>query len=141
MALKTYSGSCHCGAVRFEADLDLASGTTRCNCSHCSKWRAWFTLAKGAERFRLVQGADAISEYRWTPPGQPGPFLTFSFCKNCGIRTFAGGELEALGGVFRAVPIATLDDVPADELAAAPVSYIDGRHGRFDQPPEDTRLL
>lgn len=141
MAMKTHHGSCHCGAVRFEADIDLSAGTNRCNCSLCFKSRIWFAFAKGAAAFRLLAGADHLTEYRWTTPERPQPFLTFAFCKTCGIRIFARGELEALGGVFHAVPVVVLDDADADELAAAPVNYVDGRHNHFDRPPADTRLL
>ena len=53
MSLKHVLGSCHCGAVRYEADVDLSKGTIRCNCSICTKARAWFTFA-GGEQFHLL---------------------------------------------------------------------------------------
>jgi hypothetical protein len=137
---KTYHGSCHCGAVRFEADFDLARGTNKCNCSICSKSRTWFAIAPG-NGLRVRQGQDALTEYRWTPPGKPEPFLHFFFCKTCGVRTWASGDHLQLGGLFHAVSVAALDDVDADELAAAPVNYVDGRNDRFDQVPADVRLL
>jgi hypothetical protein len=139
MAVKTYSGSCHCGAVRYEADLDLADGSNRCNCSYCRKARIWFTFAKGAERFRRLEGG-AMTEYRWTPPGQPHPSLTFSFCSVCGVRTFASGELEALGGTFHAVSVPTLDLTEA-ELVAIPVRYVNGRDGRYDEVPAHVEAI
>jgi hypothetical protein len=46
-----------------------------------------------------------------------------------------------MGGRFFAIAVATLDDVDPDELAAAPLKFIDNRHDRFDQAPADTRLL
>jgi hypothetical protein len=31
--VKPYEGGCHCGAVRFAVDIDMAEGGTRCNCT------------------------------------------------------------------------------------------------------------
>ena len=140
MSMKTYSGSCHCGAVRFQAELDFAEGTVKCNCTSCTKARSWLIVAP-ANRFRVVQGEDSQAEYQWTPPGRPNPTVQFHFCKRCGILTPGRGELEAMGGAFYAVQVSLLDDLVPDDLAAAPIRYIDGRHDRFDRQPDDVRFL
>jgi hypothetical protein len=140
MTLKTYSGSCHCGAVRFEADVDLAEGTIKCNCSSCVKARSWLVVAR-SDRFRLTSGIESQANYQWTPPGRTGPTVQYHFCKICGIRTPGRGELEAMGGVFYAVQVPLLEDVDSDELAAAPIRYLDGRQDHFDRAPADTRFL
>jgi hypothetical protein len=134
MSTRTYPGSCHCGAVRFEADIDLAKGTTRCNCSICGKARAWF-LTVTPDQLRLIAGADAQTQYQWKSAGRSESHLRYQFCKTCGIRTFGYA-----GDKFRFVNVAALEVDPA-ELAAAPLRYVDGRNDRFDQPPEDTRLM
>jgi hypothetical protein len=133
MSVETYRGSCHCGAIRFEADLDLEEGSNRCNCSYCAKARAWFAFAKGPERFRLREGA-GISEYRWTPPGDSEPHLTFTFCRTCGVRTYAQGDLDSLGGVFHAISVPALELAP-ERIAEIPVRYINGRDRRYDEAP------
>jgi hypothetical protein len=140
MTLKTYFGSCHCGAVRFEADVDIAAGTIKCNCSSCTKARSWLIFAP-ADRFRCVAGEESQADYEWTPPGREGPTIEFHFCKTCGIRLPARGLLEAMGGAFYAVQVQLLDNVDLEELAAAPINYVDGRHDHYDRPPADTRFL
>ena len=140
MALKTYTGSCHCGAVRFEAELDIAAGTIKCNCSSCTKARSWL-IAVPASRYRLISKARSEADYQWTPPGRPGPSIMFHFCRVCGIRTPGRGEMEAMGGPFYAIQVQLLEGIDVEELAAAPILYVDGRHDRFDRLPADIRLL
>jgi hypothetical protein len=139
MSLKTYSGSCHCGAVRFEADIDLDQGTNRCNCSLCTKARSWFVLVS-PDHFRQTGGADAEAEYQWSPAGHPAPNLHYRFCKSCGVRTAGRGENGPDGGPFIFIAVASLDNVDADQLAKS-IRYVDGRHDRFDRPPDDIRLM
>ncbi len=140
MSLKTYTGSCHCGAITFEADLDLSAGTIKCNCSSCTKARSWLAFAP-ANRYRLTAGASAQANYQWTPPGRPGPTIEFHFCKTCGIRVPARGEIEALGGTVYAIQVQLLDGVAPEELAQVPVQYMDGKHDHYDRAPAETRFL
>ena len=67
MTHQRYHGSCHCRAVRYEAEFDLSAGTNRCNCSICSKARAWFLFVRG-DAFKLVAGEDQLGSYQWLPP-------------------------------------------------------------------------
>lgn len=139
--IKTYHGSCTCGAVRFECDLDLAAGTTRCNCSFCRKARFWMAFAKG-DAFRLLQGAELLSDFQRTLAGQLGPFLHFQFCSRCGVRPFTRGPASAeLGDAFHAVNLACLDDASDEELAAAPIHYADGRNDDWKTTPPVHRFL
>lgn len=132
---KTYHGSCHCGAVRFACELDLAKGTSKCNCSACAKGRFWKAIVL-APSFRLLQGKDALSDYQFG-----SNTIHHLFCRNCGIKPFGNATIEQLGGAFYAVNVACLDDVTPEELAAAPVQYEDGRHDHWDRPPAVTSHL
>lgn len=147
---KTYQGSCHCGAVRFQCELDLAppgersepelpgvwwTSTFRCNCSSCLKTRYWKGFVRGQD-FRLVQGGEAMVDYQY---GERA--IHHVFCRHCGVHPFARASLEQMGGEFYAVNIGCLDDATPEELARAPITYEDGRNDAWDRAPAEIRHL
>ena len=128
MTLKTYHGSCHCGAVRYEADVDLSKGSSRCNCSICRRTRAWGVGIK-PDAFRLIAGEDKLTGYKF---GEAG---VHKFCGVCGTRTFGDFDVPAMGGKTVSIQLATLDATD-EELAATPITYCNGRDNDWWHAPE-----
>jgi hypothetical protein len=133
--LKTYRGSCHCGAIRYEADLDLSLGATKCNCSICAKSRNWGIGIK-PDAFRLLKGENDLSDYQFGSNSVHHPF-----CRHCGVRAFGRGHVPEMGGDFVSIRLATLDDATPAELAAIPVKYCNGRDNDWWHDPAETRHL
>ncbi len=135
MAVKKYSGSCHCGAVKFEADIDLGKGSGKCNCTYCTKIRSWKTFIK-PEAFKLLSGKDSVTEYH----GQ-NPTTQRYFCKTCGVHMYEIGDAEWMGGKFVGIFLSALDDASIDELVSGPMNFSDGRNNNWMHPPADVRNL
>jgi hypothetical protein len=122
-------GSCHCGAVRYEVDIDLAKGGSRCNCTACTKIGQFGAMVK-PPAFRLLVDESAVAVYEWG-----ARISRRHFCPRCGVHLFSRGHLEVLGGDFVSVNLATLDDI---DPAALPVVYWDGRHDNWQAGPRPT---
>ena len=125
---KTYRGSCHCGAVRFEADLDLTQSTYRCNCSICRRTRFWPAIA-APDGFRLVAGEQALVEYRFNTQRNQ-----HFFCRHCGVRAFGVGNETPIGKMV-GVNVGCLEDLTDEALSQLPITYVDGLNDRPAHAP------
>jgi len=81
-ALLTHRGGCHCGAVAFEVQAPAQVTVSECNCSIC-RMTGFLHLIVPANRFRLLQGAEALGEYRFNTGT-----AHHLFCRHCGVKSF-----------------------------------------------------
>lgn len=115
--VKTYTGSCHCGRVRYEVNLDLSKPVISCNCSMCGRSGALLAFVPAAE-FKLLSGEDSLTDYQFNKH-----VIHHTFCKVCGIKPFARGT-SPTGAETRAINTRCLEGV---DLASLQIMPFDGK--------------
>jgi hypothetical protein len=107
-------GSCHCGAVRYTADLDPTEAID-CNCSICRKKGSVLAFTS-PDTFTLETPREALAVYTWNHH-----VIRHQFCKICGCAPFAEGV--GPNGPMVAINLRCADDF---DLGAIKISPFDG---------------
>lgn len=126
----TMEGACHCGAVRFTAELpDGLASARRCTCSMC-RMRGAVAVTCSIRSFHLHQGADKLATYRFNTMA-----AEHHFCSVCGIYTHhkRRSSPEQLG-----INVACLQGLSPFDFAE--VAVYDGERHPSDDPEHRTRI-
>jgi len=76
-------GGCHCGAVRFEAEMpDPPVIALHCNCSVC-RMTGYLHINVAHQKFELLAGRDSLTSYRFGTGA-----AEHLFCSHCGVKSF-----------------------------------------------------
>jgi hypothetical protein len=114
--VKTWSGGCHCGKVRYQVSTDLAQ-VLSCNCSICTK-HGLLVSPVPAEAFKLLSGQDQVREYQFGKKR-----IRHQFCTTCGVESFAHGSMPD-GTPIVAINVRCLEGIDLNALTLTP---FDGR--------------
>lgn len=110
------TGSCHCGRVKFEVDMDLKEAIT-CNCSICHRKGTVLSFVPDSQ-FKLISGEQNLTDYQFGKKT-----IHHTFCKTCGVTAFASGSLPD-GTRMKAINLRCVDNVDLDTIKLHP---FDGR--------------
>lgn len=123
-----HQGSCLCGDVKFEVELDASQGS-RCNCTLCTKLGAVGSIVKPAA-FTLLSSESCLASFTRTP--EIGKRF---FCARCHIYCFGNGHLDVLGGDFVSVNLNCIDGF---DVSQAQLIHWDGRRDNWSAGPRPT---
>ncbi|MGB1091452.1 MAG: GFA family protein [Oceanobacter sp.] len=112
-----YTGSCHCGDVKFEFDGPEIDHGLRCNCSICVRKGALMSdFLLDGEELKITAALDAMGTYEFA-----SCVAKHHFCLKCGIYPFHQSMRQA--GYYR-VNLGCLEQIDASVL---PHQLIDGK--------------
>jgi hypothetical protein len=107
-------GSCHCGAVVFEVELEKGiTDLRRCACSICKRKGA-VMAGVPLEKLKVVRGAEQLTLYQWKTKT-----AKHYFCRTCGIYTHHQRRSKPDEYGYN---VACLEGVNPYELGEIPVS-------------------
>jgi hypothetical protein len=111
--LRTHTGGCHCGQVRFEVRGPAILEVLDCNCSMCSKSGYLHYIVAGS-RFKLLSGGDVLTQYQFNTGT-----AKHLFCRVCGIKSFYVPRSHPEGFSINA---RCLDEGSVERLVVVPVN-------------------
>jgi len=109
-------GGCHCGAVRFAAEVPRTVEVLDCNCSICAMTGFRHLIVPHGD-FRLLAGEAALTSYRFGTGA-----ADHLFCGTCGVKSFY--QPRSHPGAW-SVNLNALDDLSGLSVTA---SAFDGRN-------------
>ena len=113
-----HTGSCHCGKVRYQVELDLSQPVIACNCSICQRSGSLLAFVPAA-KFELLSGESDLKDYQFNKHA-----IHHMFCSNCGIKSFARGQMPD-GSPMAAINVRCLEDV--EDVEKLSIKHFDGR--------------
>ena len=118
MAVSTQHGGCHCGAVRYQVEIDIEAEALSCNCSMCGRSGTLLQFVPESA-FKLEQGEQNLTDYLFNKHA-----IHHVFCNKCGIKPFARGTGQH--GPMVAINMRTLDEVDTFKVAGSAKQF-DGK--------------
>jgi len=117
--MRTFEGSCHCGALAFayETALPPARWSVRaCRCGFCRAHAALSTSDPAGRLAFHLRHAGRLRRYRFG-------LMTADFlvCNSCGV--YVGAQIHTARGAFGIINTRTLMAVPAELPSAALADY------------------
>jgi hypothetical protein len=103
-----YHGSCHCGKVAFDVELQLDSAIS-CNCSICSRRGSLLAFAPRANLALLTPDGN-LATYTFNKH-----VIKHRFCKTCGVLPFGEGT-DPKGVATVAVNIRCLENLDLEKV-------------------------
>lgn len=114
---QTYHGSCHCGAVRYEAKSAPLTEAISCNCSMCRRKGTLLAFIPASD-FTLQSSAETLTDYQFNHK-----VVHHLFCRTCGVTSFARGTMPN-GSETVALNLRCVDEIDPGTLK---ITSFDGK--------------